>query len=372
MVILTTIPEGPLALNRANIRTLSILLAISALVVVAVTSLELWRGERLGRLSWLLVLTWVVASTSVTIVADSQPWIDVWQLHRDAADAIRAGVTPYSGRSVPNLMPWFPNGSTFEGYVYPPVVLLAYASADLAFGDSRWIAVLVGAGLTYCVHRISSNATTDAVALLLLLAPSWPLMTQLSWTETISVCLLAFALAAKDSVRPFLLGAFIASKQYLLLLAVPAASAWLGRRNRVLVLTGTWAAVLYAVGALGGISGYVESVFVFHINTPPSDLGVSLPGLLSLLFDIYVVIPRVISLSLAVVVAFFLARKEPRTVGSMVLAATMSLALFFFLSSQSFPNYWYLILGGLVLSQLSLSEEVTWHSSPDVESLQAD
>jgi hypothetical protein len=90
------------------------------------------------------------------------------------------------------------------------------------------------------------------------------------------------------------------------------------------------------------------------------------------LFDIHVVIPKVISLSLAVGVAFFLARKEPRTVGSMVLAATMSLALFFFLSSQSFPNYWYLILGGLVLSQLSLSEEVTWHSSPDVESLQAD
>jgi hypothetical protein len=197
-------------------------------------------------------------------------------------------------------------------------------------------------------------------------------MVQLSWTETISVCLLAFALAAKDSDRPFLLGAFIASKQYLLLWAVPAASAWLGRRNRALVLTGTWAAVLYAVGALGGISGYVESVFVFHINTPPADLGVSLPGLLSLLFDFYVAIPKVISLSLAVLVAFLLARKEPRTVGSMVLAATMSLALFFFLSSQSFPNYWYLILGGLVLSQLSLSKEVPRQWSPDANWLQAD
>jgi len=359
LVCVAVFPRGSLSLAFAqDLRPLSLTIAIWGLATVVVVTRQAVRGERLSPSSWWLMMAWMIGSTILAIVANPEPWIDVWHLHQDAGSALAQGVSPYHGRALPNPMPWFPEDSVFEGYTYPPVTLYSYALSAALVGESRWIAVLAGAGLVYLVRRLSTSHITDLVSVMLLMSPGWALMAQLAWTEPLSVLVLAAALAAGASaLRASFLGLLVASKQYLLLWALPISLSWFRRNTRGLLMTAFTAAALYGVGGLYGWDGYFEWAFLFHTNQPQAELGASVPGLAWMLYQVELVVPIWLRGVAAAAVAVATATRYPRTEGSMVLSATLMLGTFFLLGTQSFPNYWYFILGGLTLSILRLNAE---------------
>lgn len=332
------------------------LIALAGLVTLVSFGLSIIRNGRANSAAWFTVLFWVVGAAVVTILADPEPWIDVWALHADAASALGETQSPYQGRSLANAMPWFPDGSTFEGYVYPPVVLFTYALTDMALGDSRWLAVGIGALIVLMVKRLSTSATSDGIAALMLLSPGWPLMVQLSWTEPASVLLLAtaFVFGPAGRLHPVLFGVLIGSKQYMLAWAVPSIASWIRRRPRALALSGVVAVATYAVGLLFGPTAFIESAFVFHVTAPTAFSGSHLPGLARMIFDYPLEIPAPITYGLAVASGWLLASRRPRSDASMVLGGLAMLSIMFLLGSQAFPNYWYFVISGASIAILAL------------------
>lgn len=354
-VWILTITRGPLSFFSATLWLpgISIWITVAAVVLLAMLFPVVQRNGRLPTWAWLLVTIWVVASGTASVLADPQTWIDVWALHGEAGEAWLNGQNPYSDLSVPNPMTQFPAGSIYEGYVYPPISLVTYALSDALAGDSRWFAILCGIGLVLAIRRLSRSGDTDVLGLLLLVSPGWPLMVQLSWTEVLSVLLLALAFVAKPGgrVRSVLFGLFIGSKQYLLFTALPVAVSWLRRRTRALILAGGVAAAAYAVGLVFG-AGYVDWVFLFHLRVPPRPLGDNIPGLAELLLGIEIHFPSWMSILAGLALGGWTASRKPRTDASMLLAMVATMTPIFLFGYQAFPNYWYGVLGMFVIAQL--------------------
>lgn len=359
-VVLLSIPRGSMSLSSpgltvpielvARFRAASTMLAVLGLVVTAYAAWRIIARGSLGQSGWTLILVWLTAAVVVPVIVDKVPWIDVWHLHKDAAVALSQGVTPYANRSIPNPMSWFPEGSVFDGYVYPPVVLFTYPVADLVLGDSRWLALAAGVVLWYTMKLRCNDPTSQALAVLLLMVPGWTAMAQLAWIEVLSLSLLALALTTeKLRLRALLVGLFIASKQYLLLWALPTALSWIRRRPGPLTIAGLTALLAYGIGLAFGADGYIKAVFVFHLSAPTADLGSGLPGLARMFFQYPLTIPGWLSIASGAIAGSLVVLRNPRSDATLVLAGTVLLYVTFLTGSQAFPNYWYLVLGCLTL-----------------------
>lgn len=368
VITILAVPSGAMSLATPRLANtpelVPVFQSVSRAVAAAgtaITAYAAWRILRRGHLAawgWGFMLAWIVGAGTVAILLDTVPWIDVWHLHRDAGEALIGGASPYMGRGVPNPMPWFPEGSVFDGYVYPPVVLYTYAAADALAFDSRWVTLLAGFVLWITLRKRCRDATSESLAVLLLMVPGWVAMVQLSWTEPLSVALLSAAVIVNlPAARGLLWGLFIGSKQYLMLWAVPATQSWIRRSRPVLVAAGLTAAVAYGVGLLYGVEGYIRSAFVFHLTAPEADYGSGLPGIARLLFDYPLSIPGWLSLTLGVLVGIAVVARGPKTDATLLLAGVAMTFVVFMTGSQAFPNYWYLILGGLVLVILQYRTE---------------
>lgn len=357
VVWLFTVPHGPLSLFSATLwlPETSAWVAVGALVVLGAAYATHTGTDRAMVAVWALVAVWVVLAGLASILADPETWIDVWALHHDAGNALVHGVSPYSGLAVPNPMSQFPEGTVYGGYVYPPIPLFTFALTDAVAGDSRWFALLCGVGLVWVLRRLSSSRETEALSILFLVTPGWPLMVQLSWTEPLSVLLLALALLGRPGsrARAAMLGAFVASKQYLLLTALPIAASWVRRRRAALFLAGATAVVLYALGLFFGPAGYFQWAFLFHLQVPPPPLGENLPGLAELLLGIEFSVPSAVTLAVGVLAGTWVAWRGPRTDASMLLGMTTTMTVVFLFGYQAFPNYWYGTLGVFVLGILT-------------------
>lgn len=360
---LVTLPRGPLSLFSASIWLIktSTWVGVAAVAVFGLAIVASKRSNRMPTLLWLLVGAWVVGSGVAAIVADPQTWIDVFALHADAGSAMLDLESPYGGRTVPNPMAQLPEGSIYEGYVYPPISLFTFALTDALLGDSRWVTLACGVALVWTVRRLSTSAVTDAIGVLFLVTPGWPLMVQMSWTEPLSVLLLAVAFVSTSGsrTRAALIGLFIGSKQYLLVTALPILASWWRRRQRSIWITGSVAMAAYAVGLLFGPSTYLEWVFVFHLTLPPPPFGANIPGLAEMLLGIHVTIPSAVSLAVGSLAAIAVAMRRPRTDATMILGMTIGLTVIFAFGYQAFPNYWYQILGLLTVGALVGARGVT-------------
>lgn len=365
MVWPATLPHGPLSLFSATLwlPETSAWVAVGALAVLGIAYVSLSQEERAKKAIWALVVIWVVGAGLASILADPETWIDVWALHHDAGNALIHGASPYSGLAVPNPMSQFPDGSIYEGYVYPPIPLFTFALTDALVGDSRWFSLLCGVALVWVLRRLSTSRETDALALLFLVTPGWPLMVQLSWTETLSILILAIAVLGRPEgrLRSVMLGLFIASKQYLLMTALPVAASWLGRRKFALLITGVVAFLGYALGLVFGPSSYLQWVFIFHLQVPPPPLGDNLPGLAELLLGIRFSVPSLLTLPAGALAGWWVAGRAPRSDATMILGMATTLTVIFLFGYQAFPNYWYGVLGVFVLGILTNTrDEKLW------------
>lgn len=351
------LPRGRLSAfsNVPLLLDVSLAIAGAGAIVALVAVYSIHKSGRARAWVWWAVGVWVVGAGIVVILFDPNTWIDVFALHRDAGQALGAGLSPYSGRSVPNPMEWFPPGSTFGGYTYPPLSVFTFAASDLILGDSRWISVACGPLLVYGIARLSSNATTDYLGLLLLLSPGWPLMVQLAWTETLTITLLVLALTLGVQKRwgIVLFGLYMGSKQYLLLTVPAIVASWFRRhRLRSLVVGGAIAIFAYSVGLLFGFEGYIEWAWRFHLTTPPATLGTDLNNVLREAFGHGFLLPTAVTIPLAMIAGGFVASRKPRSDATLILGSATTLAISFTLGSQAFPNYWYVALATLILAPM--------------------
>jgi hypothetical protein len=289
--------------------------------------------------------------------------LDVHFLHIAAADAMAEGRNPYTDAvEVEDGSPDAEPGDTIVGYPYPPVTAIAYAIGFWIFSEPRitsllaWLLVLALFG----VHAYR-NRSRRSLYLMLILAsvPGWPLVLRASWTEplTLSLLALAFFLWRKTPWSGTALGLGLASKQYLIVSAPVALlhrdQGWLRR----LLIAITVVVVTIGAAMVLDFSAFWTAAVEFHTSTSPRFDSSNLIGLLAG-FGFEWTPPRLLGLVVGLIAATLTGRLS-RSATTYVVATALALASSFLVSTQAFANYWYLIFGLCVLGLTARSEART-------------
>ena len=280
--------------------------------------------------------------------------LDVYLLHAAAADALAAGVNPYTDAvEVPDGAPTAEPGAVITGYVYPPVTAVAYALGEWTLSDARytslaaWLVVLGLVGVSALRNR-----HTSGILLMLLLAavPGWPLVLRAAWTEPVSLAFLvaAFFLWARPAGSGAGIGLALASKQYFLvaapLILLHRDLKW---KTRLVVAAVTIIATV-GVALAWNAGAFWSSAIDFHTTTPPRLDSGNIVGVLGLVGVTWNP-PTVLALG-AGLIAATIAGRLSRNRGTFMLALGLALALSFLVTSQAFANYWFLVVGLGVLT----------------------
>ncbi len=320
----------------------TVALSVVGLVVVVL-------GERI---SARLALTVAGAGSLVallwSVTHDPGGVLDVTLMHQAGADALRAGVTPWSGLSVPSGA-WGMEGGVITGDPYPPVALILYSIGDWTTGDPRaagalaWI-ILIGATMVLGLKN-------HIPAVVLATSGALPLLLWTGWTELLTISLVAAAAALWRSpvVASTVLGLALASKQYMVV-ALPLVMALSSRPER---LRRVVSIVVAAVAALAGFAfgaGYLQAtVFAYGDFATRSDSS-SLYGFVSIFAPPFGV-PFWLGPVAAFATATWLAvRRQIEDVAAWLRASAVSLSVLFLLGTQAFSNYWFLVWALLLIA----------------------
>jgi hypothetical protein len=301
----------------------------------------------------------VVTGQLVAAEWNSSLGTDIYQAHKAAGAALTSGENPYTDAvRFFNGSPFLEDDAVLEGYPYPPVVLLTFGLVA-AFTDPRlistvaWLAILIWVARPVLTRREDSSVSL-AVFLMLATLPGWPLIWYASWTEPLSLLLLlAAVLSWKRSVliSGIVLGVALASKQYLIFLAPLLALYRDDDRWKRLGLAFTTALITLIPPLLLDPAALYRSMIgnLAAIGFRPD--SVSIVGLLSG-FGIAFKLPEPIWLILGLAVSVLVglrSRALPELLGraGVVLGCSFAIGL-------AFTNYWFLVLGMLAVSAVSI------------------
>jgi hypothetical protein len=345
------------------------ILALASSVVAALSG-----QMRIRNLAVILALVTLIVGSLSILIPNWQPTAssDVYRAHFAAGNALSEGENPYSDSVVfesgdPNK----PDGTLVEGYPYTPPVLLGYGVLA-TFTDARvislasWLAFAIGLAVM-AVRSDSLGSTALAALVLVATMPIWRSALFLSWTEPLSVALIAGSLGGISRGRRwgwYLLGIAQASKQYLVFL-VPVVLLYrdgAGKRPGWISL-GT-AAVVAGFPALFGVSAYYDSVIgnALAIGFRPDTQSINgaiaaLGG--DLLLPTLMVLPLFVGIWIAL-----LKVNLPRAMLTAAGVASLSAAL---LVTSAFPNYWMLVAALAGLSALTgmTDDKDRWGEPPE-------
>jgi len=292
----------------------------------------------------------IVTGQMISAEWNSDFGTDVYQGHEAAGAAIRDGENPYSEAvRFFNGSPYEGEDAIYEGYPYPPVVLLTYGLAA-AFTDPRLVSTLAWFGILAWSARAAFRGrreqnTSMAVFLLLATFPGWPLLWFTSWTEPVSLlCFLAAAVTWRRNaiVSGILLGLALASKQYMIFLAPLV----LLHRDE------DWVKRVMSAGAtiLASLLPWllVDSAgFFTAVVGNPAQIGFrpdssSIPGLLDRL-GLRFWLPQWALLGLGLGFSAFVGRRSNSVPG--FVGSTGIILGFVFAAALAFSNYWFLVMG---------------------------
>ena len=287
--------------------------------------------------------------------------LDVLVLHKQAAAAIADGLSPYSGAvTVPNGAPYAGPDDFIVGYPYPPVTAIGFSLGEWVAGDARytglvsWLAFLAMLGISGLRNRQPHQIY---VMLLLAALPGWPLVLRAAWTEPFSLALLAAMFFTWGSQRMSggFLGLGLASKQYFAVtapvLALMRGSPKWTRKIAALIAI----AAVQAVGFIWGPQVFWSAAVEFHLSTPPRPESSNLVGLASLLGGSWSA-PTAVTFGAGLLVAVVTGLRA-KTRQDVVLALAATLGVSFFLSSQAFANYWFLVMGLVALAMAEADDK---------------
>lgn len=285
--------------------------------------------------------------------------IDVLAFQRESSAALLNGQNPYHARYRNVYHPdteFYGTGSTTpDGWLtysfpYPPASLLLSLPGALA-GDVRYsqaAAICLAALLLVAAGR---NQTAILAAGLLLTSPRLLHVVQMGWTEPLLIFLAAAVIYAAIRARWMLwaaIGAFLASKQYLVL-AVPLLPLLRGAREtsgrfwKTIVLAGVLAMAVTAPFVLMDPHAFVRSTVEWQLVQPFRYDALSFPAMIGQLGGA----PSggllgFVAGGIAILLALW---KAPRTAGGFFASAALVFCCFFACNKQAFCNYYQLVIG---------------------------
>jgi hypothetical protein len=362
--MLTALPVQDLPANVHSLADFG--WSIAALGVAA--AWVLWRPER-GvtplQIGALVAVHFAIGAHIIRLVP--RPPIDVNVFHHDAIAALRAGISPYA-ITFPNIYKdavFYGPGLVVDGrlqfgFPYPPLGLLISIPAELVAGDHRYTNLVAMEAAAVLMAFARPKGFGAFAAALYLTTPRIFYVLDESWTEPLLVVGMAavvFAACRNNRAASWLLGAFLALKQYLVFV-LPATAllvAHLDRRRvwrffaQALMVASTitlpfflwsprafWHSVValqfyqpLRLDALSFVSGWVVSG-----HNPPS--------------------PAVAFVAVAIASAVAVWRL-PRTPAGFSAAVALIYLAFFAFNKQAFCNYYFFVVGAFCLTLAATS-----------------
>jgi hypothetical protein len=321
-----------------------------------------WRAKGAARAVQVAALVGVhLALGAWTIQQSPAPTIDVHIFQRNAISALHDGRNPYelTYRNIYGDATTFydrsllVNGRLQFGFPYFPLSLLLAMPGQLLAGDHRY-AQLVALELAAILMAFARPGGFGLIAAALFLTtPRIFFVLEQSWTEPFVVFGLAvvvFAACRYERAVPWLFGAFVAVKQYLVL-ALPAALLLVRRPRDVLPLV-TKASIVGAAVTLPFVAwnpgAFWKSVVALQIHQPFRLDALSYLSWWTLRGHPQPV--QAISFVAAAVAAAIALCRSPRTAAGFSAALSLTFLAFFAFNKQAFCNYYFFVVGAFAVT----------------------
>jgi hypothetical protein len=307
-----------------------------------------------------------------------RPHIDVWQVQTEACEAMIQGRNPYAITfkdiyGLPHLYPpgWTKDGRVLCGFPYMPVAMYLNLPGYLLGGDYRYsllgAVTLAAALMAYARPGILGAAA----AILFLFNPRIFFVLEMGWTDPYLVLLLAatvFCACRLPRLVPVALGAFCASKQYLIY-AIPAAPLLLARPwrwqaiARLLVIAGAVGCALTLPLVLLDHRAFIRSAMELASLTPFRTDALSYLALLAV--NTGVRAPEWIGFAAAGLVTLLGLWRVPAGGGGYAAVVGAAYLFFFAFNKFAFCNYYFFVFGALcaALAAITAQEPPASHNA---------
>lgn len=333
-------------------------------VIAAVGAAALWGPTGWVKAALVVILAATHFGLGVWVMRRSpDPAIDVHMFHRYAIDALRSGVNPYA-ITFPDIYKnadFYGPGLSVDGrlqfgFPYFPLSLLVAVPGQV-FGKDPRFAQLAAMELAAILMAFSRRQGFGLLAAALFLStPRIFFVLEQSWTEPFVVfglATVAFAACRMPRAVPWLFGAFVALKQYLVF-ALPAAALLVGTPiawRRVMALL-TKAAVVGAVITLPFFfwnpTAFWNSVVTLQFHQPFR------PDALSALAwwnsQGHQPPSSAIPFAVAALTSGLAIWRLPRTAAGFSAAIAATFFAFFGFNKQAFCNYYFFVAGALLVT----------------------
>ncbi|MFA5021897.1 MAG: hypothetical protein WC508_02375 [Patescibacteria group bacterium] len=317
--------------------------------------LHLWKNKFI----YLLIIAFLLRL--LIIFYSPAPQIDVFWFLDGGAKALVAGHNPYSevffNPYTADQGKQLYGDANFQNdnYSYLPTTIFLTTISKLFFGDVRFIylfAVFGTAAIIYFLVRRKFGQPAEIaelLSLLILYAPLSLFVLEQAWSEPLSIFLLAlFVLAVSLNWRylPYLIfGSFLGVKQVsLVFLAFLCRFEFINPKKYLLSIVTMLAIILPFLA--WDCRNFINDTIVHHVLFQPPLHSLTLNTLSRILF--YQDIPAVIYLPLLLGLFLFLFFKTKRDLSGIIHSSLVFLFALF-LIKQGFANYYYSIIGGLII-----------------------
>jgi hypothetical protein len=288
------------------------------------------------------------------------PKIDVHVFQRDSIRALRRGANPYE-LTFPNI---YDNASYYGpdlsvdgrlqfGFPYFPLSLLLATPGQILGRDHRYAQLVAMELAAILMVFCRPHGFGILAAALFLTTPRVFFVLEQAWTEPFVVFGLAavvFAACRRPRATPWLFGAFVALKQYLVL-AVPAASLIVRGRREVLHFM-TRAAIAGAALTLPFVlwnpAAFWKSVVALQFHQPFRLDALSYLSWWTLRGHQQP--PELISFVAAAIAAAVSLWRLPRTPAGLAAAVALTFFAFFAFNKQAFCNYYFFVIGAFAVT----------------------
>jgi hypothetical protein len=290
------------------------------------------------------------------------PLIDVHLFHKYAIAALREGTNPYA-ITFPDIYSgaYYGPGLSLSGrlqfgFPYFPLSLLLSLPGQVLFKDPRFaqLAAMELAAVLMAFARPSGLGCVAAA--LYLTTPRIFFVLEQSWTEpmlVLGVAAVVFASCRRSRLVPWLFGAFVALKQYLVF-ALPA-SLLLLESPRIGRHLWTFLVKAAAIGAavtlpfvLWNPAAFWNSVVALQFHQPFRSDALSLLAWWS--GTGHGQLPALISFAVALIGSALTLWRLPRTAAGFAMAIAFTFMGFFAFNKQAFANYYFFVIGALCAS----------------------
>jgi len=281
------------------------------------------------------------------------PLIDVFTFQRDAMVHALQGHNPYAMTFEDPYGGRFPfygegllrDGRVQVGYPYPPLCFALGLVAHLLAGDYRWAVLLSITLSAACIAWAQPDRAGRLAAALLLLSPRGFFVVEQGWTDPyvlLLACAVALCAVRFRRALPWMLGAFLAVKQYAVL-ALPLVVFIERRPWRLLRNALLFAAALTLPLALLDLRAFLDDVVLFQIRQPfrPDALSYSA----ALFSKTGRALPSWAPLATLAAGIWLALRSMPRAPASLAGAMALCYCAFFSVGKQAFCNYYFFVLG---------------------------